>query len=453
MDKLKDKEIVNNLMFSQNIGRILIFGLIAIPVNIIHIIYFFLNLGEPGTIEYTWRIGIISGHTLIMITSLVLGVSVYMHKRLAFPRKSVIEVLIYLFFVLLIVAGVGIVTFDQLVTPSITPFLIVCLALAMVFILRPKQSLPLFLFAFFLFFFAISLTQDDQFILLSNRVNSLTISGLGFLMSWFVWRSTRQNIIQDVIIQNQSKALEQRNKQLINQSAKLETAISSRDHFMSIISHDLKSPFNSLLGFSDILLEEWDDMPDEEKLQIVHLIKETSETTYQLLLNLLDWSRLQKEQIKVQPHQFIVKPLLENVLTQLHAQASLKGIDTIIDIESGLFALADEHMITSVLRNLISNAIKFSAKDSTVTIHARMEKDHLVCCVEDSGVGLPKDIADNIFEKATTTTGTDHEEGTGLGLQLCREFVHAHHGNIWVDSKPGKGSRFYFTIPQKQYVP
>ena len=454
MTKIKDKdsELVNHLIFSQNTGRIPLFVLIAVTANILHIIFFFVNLGEPGTNEYIWRLGVISGHALIAIASIALGVSVYMHKRYAMPRKNGINIIFYVFLLLIVIAGVSIVTFDQLVTAAITPLIVLCIALAVVFVLKPQQALFLFLVTFILFFFAVSITQDNPEILLSIRVNGLTICFLGFLLSWIIWRNVNENHKQKIIIEQQSKDLEARNKQLTDQSAKLEIAISSRDRFMSVISHDLKSPFNSLLGFSEILIEEWEDLADEEKLQIVRLIKETSETTYQMLLNLLDWSRLHKERLMVQPKYLVIKELTENVLSQLYAQSSLKGIQIVLNIEEGLTVRVDEHMITSVVRNLLSNAIKFSSKDTVVKIDARMEQDNMFFCVEDSGVGLSEKLAASIFTEQVTTNDSGHETGTGLGLKLCSEFVQAHHGRIWVDSEPGKGARFCFTIPPQQDI-
>jgi two-component system, sensor histidine kinase and response regulator len=448
MTELKDKEIVNNLMFSQNIGRVPLFVLVAVSANLLHIIFFFLHLGQPGTSEYIWSLGVISGHALIATSSIILGILVYLHQRYSLLNKKAVSIVLFTYLVFIIIAGIAIVTFDQLVTPSITPIFVLSVVLAMVFILKPQHSLILYSFTFILFFFALSFTQENPDILLSNRVNGLTICFLGFLLSWILWRKVIQNYRQRIIIEKQSKDLEERNKQLTDQSAKLETAISSRDRFMSVISHDLKSPFNSLLGFSDILIEEWEELTDEEKIQIVHLIKETSETTFQMLLNLLDWSRLQKERIKAQPKSIPIKELVDNVILQLNAQANLKGIKTNIDIESDLIVFADEQMITSVFRNLVSNAIKFSPKDSVVTIIARTQHGEFLCSVEDTGVGLSEEAAARIFQSGTTTNGTERETGTGLGLKLCREFVQAHQGKIWVESKPGKGAKFFFAIPQ-----
>ncbi len=443
-----DRELVSSIAFGQNMGRLPLIIRILIPVNVIHILYFYFFV-EGSTAEVVlWRAGVISGHMLIMLASLITCFMIWFQKRRRMLSSRGVANILYAFIIFIISAAVAIVAFDQLVTPAITPFLIICLALATVFVLPPKRSAWLFAYAFVCFFFAIGLSQDDPSILLSNRVNGITVAGIGFLLSWTFWRTSCKSISQGIVIKEQSQNLENSNMQLREQSAKLETAISTRDRFLSIISHDLKGPFNSLLGFSDILLEDWDELDDKEKVSIIHLIKETSETTYQLLLNLLDWSKLQKEKIHIRPIVVSFRKLVENVLAQLHAQASLKGIVYQIDVEENLTLTADEHMINSVLRNLVSNAIKFSPKDSKIAIYARLDGEKFLCCVEDKGVGMPDEVAAQIFTKSITTSGTAHEQGTGLGLQLCKEFVRAHKGKIWVDSQLEKGSRFYFIIPQ-----
>ncbi len=255
-------------------------------------------------------------------------------------------------------------------------------------------------------------------------------------------------------IRRQKRKLQQRVNQKTEElrvaNAKLKQANATKDKFVSIIAHDLKNPFNSLMGLSEILEQDWDEMPDPEKLQMVKLMKNTSADTYQLLVNLLDWSRIQKDQIDFKPQAFSISQLVNNAYYQIKANAMLKNLLVKIEIDPQLLVYADMNMVDTILRNLLSNAIKFTPRHGRIVITALTGNDGVTCCIEDNGVGMAKDVADALFtdETPVSSTGTGGETGTGLGLVLCREFVKRNNGRIWVESEPGKGSRFCFSLPQ-----
>ncbi len=245
---------------------------------------------------------------------------------------------------------------------------------------------------------------------------------------------------QTIALQTSNKALKESNK--------------TKDMFFSIIAHDLKNPFNALLGFSSMLREDWDTLPESKKKQYVQTIHDTSERTYQLLLNLLDWSLLQKETNTMKPGRHNPEELIKRATPYLSAQCEMKQISLNIEVpDEDLYVWADADMVTTVIRNLVSNAIKYSHNGGEVSISISQSKDDMVkISVRDQGVGIPPDVLPVIFDQKSirSTPGTKNEQGTGLGLMLCAEFVRRNGGQIWAESDEGNGSVFGFTLPAVQ---
>lgn len=233
----------------------------------------------------------------------------------------------------------------------------------------------------------------------------------------------------------------------------LQDANTTKDKFFSIIAHDLKSPFNSLLGFSELLVDQWSDLDETEKLEFIKRIKKTSESTFDLVTNLLEWSRLQKGTIEFNPVVTNLNRLAKISLDQLQSNADLKEISLNIDIPGALNIFADQNMIDFVIRNLMSNAIKFTPRSGHVFITARNHDNRIVCYVEDNGIGMSREVIDGLFklENNYSSKGTEGETGTGLGLILCKEFIRKNHGSIWIESESGKGSKFFFSLPVSEH--
>jgi len=226
----------------------------------------------------------------------------------------------------------------------------------------------------------------------------------------------------------------------------------TKDKFFSIISHDLKSPFNSLLGFTDLLLQNYDTFDDAERKHIIESLNTSSKNTYQLLENLLTWSRSQTGRIEFSPQEIEVKTLIYEIILLSQPAAENKSIVLSDHTEADLSVYADKSMLQSVLRNLISNAIKFTGNKGSVSVSAKKSKQDrfIEISISDTGVGIPEDIIDDLFriDKNRSRPGTEKEKGTGLGLILCKEFVEKQGGQIWIESEVGKGSQFIFTLPE-----
>jgi len=222
-----------------------------------------------------------------------------------------------------------------------------------------------------------------------------------------------------------------------------------KNRFIQILGHDLRSPFTTLLGFSDLLLENihfYDLDRIESLIQIIH---KTSHQTFNLLEELLLWSKAHTDRIPFEPRLIGFQKVCQQVVESSKSHAEMKNITIIVseDVDATLYA--DELMLRTILRNLISNAIKFTHRNGEINIRTDREESFAIVTVTDSGVGVAHEHIDKLWDitQSYTTEGTASEKGTGLGLLLCKEFVEKHGGWIWVDSEPGKGSSFRFALP------
>ncbi|HNW53002.1 MAG TPA: ATP-binding protein [Bacteroidales bacterium] len=237
--------------------------------------------------------------------------------------------------------------------------------------------------------------------------------------------------------------------QLQKNAEDLQAINNSKDKFFSIIAHDLRSPFTSFLGFTEILDEEFDTLPEKELRSIISLMRGSALNLYQLLENLLEWSMLHREITQFEPRNTTLLPLIESCLEVITHSAQLKDIEVSVDVPADLEVVADIHMLMTIVRNLLTNAVKFTHREGKVHISAIPSGEHFVTiAVKDTGIGIAADLIQKIFRIDTNnkTKGTEGEVSTGLGLILCKEFVEKHGGNIWVESEEGKGSTFYFTL-------
>jgi len=254
---------------------------------------------------------------------------------------------------------------------------------------------------------------------------------------------------QDRIEENASE-LVQLNAKLEISEEKLQELNASKDRFFSILAHDLKNPFTALIGYSEMLLEDFEDFSDAEKKEFISVIYKTSKNVYELLENLLDWSRIQTGRMELLPAKIDLYKIAQTVYNLTYGNASKKHINLNVDIKEGTFVFVDKNAVSTVLRNLVINAIKFTPENGMIIIKSEEEENYFKVTVEDDGIGISKEIQEKLFkiDSAHTTPGTANEKGTGLGLILCKELVENSGGSIWVESEDGKGSKFIFTLPK-----
>ncbi len=256
--------------------------------------------------------------------------------------------------------------------------------------------------------------------------------------------------LNKALIEEKAKELGNVNSKLINSEKKLKKMNANKDKFFSIISHDLRSPFSSLLGLSDFLKYELGDMDKEEIQQYISTLNKSAHGIYKLLDNLLHWSSLQTGRLEYKPEELNLRELILNILQLYNSKAFEKEITLTIEIAVDSIAYADNNMIDTVVRNLLNNSIKFTETGGEITITTKKTDDEIIVSISDNGVGINKKDITKLFriEEHFTNLGTANESGTGLGLILCKEFIEKNGGKIWVESKEGKGTTFFFSLPK-----
>lgn len=246
--------------------------------------------------------------------------------------------------------------------------------------------------------------------------------------------------------------LEKQTFQIENQAKELKNLINSRDSFYSIISHDLKNPVGAISGLAELLHDYAINIEDKKVIKLSATIIKSSKYLYELLINLLEWTRLQTGRLTLTPEWFQIREVLEEQWNVLSIMAESKNIKlTFPKVNDRLKIFADRNMIQTVLRNLLSNAIKFTPEGGHVTLKIWEEEKKCLLTVSDTGMGIEQKYLDKLFkiEERFHLPGTNNESGTGLGLLLCKEFIDMHHGTIEVESTVGKGSVFSVRIPLK----
>lgn len=238
-------------------------------------------------------------------------------------------------------------------------------------------------------------------------------------------------------------------EQLEKYALDLKCLNATKDKFFGIIAHDLKNPFSSLIGTSELLAENAHNYDCEKIKKLSEIMNNSAKYGYDLLENLLEWAKMQISGITFYPEKIDLKEITEKNINNLKAQAENKRIDLQLDINENVQVFADKNMTNTILRNLLNNAIKFTHKDGKITINAKKNGTLVTITVKDTGTGIRKEDLDKLFRIDTKffSTGTADERGTGLGLLLCKEFIEIHGGKIWVESHFGKGSKFKFTLP------
>lgn len=268
------------------------------------------------------------------------------------------------------------------------------------------------------------------------------------ILKALIKRLRNNNILEERLTQN-SIEIERQRDELNKQKKELEELNATKDKFFTIIAHDLKNPFNTVIGLSELLMERFDTYDQSKIKTFISQINKFTLNAYDLLEDLLQWAKSQTGRLKVQEEKVDLESLINESIGFLKERANEKNIRIKTEVNINTFARIDKNMIGTVLRNLISNAIKFTANNGEISIKTEINSNFIHVIVIDSGVGIPVENMDKLFriDKNISTQGTNEESGTGLGLIISKEFVECNGGTIHVESEEGKGSKFIFTVP------
>ena len=236
--------------------------------------------------------------------------------------------------------------------------------------------------------------------------------------------------------------LRQREKELQNLNT-------TKDTLLSIISHDLRTPFFNIIGLGELLLSNYDTYDDSMKKELISNIVDSSRASYNLLENLLSWTHIQTGKIMYNPDTIDLRVIVMEILDFVHGQAKNKEVDCIYTATDEYKVYADINMLKIIIRNLVTNAIKYTPRNGRVEVQAHKENDRVIIKVIDTGVGIPQTQLKDIFvsQKVKSTPGTENEPGTGFGLILTKEFIEMNQGKIKALSVVGKGTTFQFDLP------
>jgi PAS domain S-box-containing protein len=252
-----------------------------------------------------------------------------------------------------------------------------------------------------------------------------------------------QGAFQDIDIQKKIEIALMENEKLLT------SLNSSKDKLLSIIAHDVKSPLASIIGNSELMLQNYTRYDNIKTERFLTAINQAAQITLNLLDNLLNWAKSQSGKIVFDPQKIKLNPFMENLVETFKHSSKLKNISINFIKTDVNVVVADTNMLSTIIRNLISNAIKFTPTNGKVNIYAMQTKGDVEFSVSDNGVGMSPELSESLFRMNTVKSlpGTIDEKGSGLGLVICKEFVEKHGGKIWAESEVGKGSTFYFSIP------
>lgn len=313
--------------------------------------------------------------------------------------------------------------------------------------------------AYLILYISILIRTDNHF--LSNNAPILIFSAVIYHLAIYYIFDTIEKMQRTQIALNndlesqkellilKNNDLEQKNQFIFQQANELKQVLATKDKLFSIIAHDLRSPFTIIIGFSDIMNKNWEKLDISEAKSYAKAINDQSKNTFTILENLLNWAGSQTGQIIFKPETVNIRKILQETIKHLDLSAKAKNISLDYTCPDDIQLLADRNMLSIILRNLVSNSIKFTPISGNIGIKVEQKSDQVEFSVSDNGIGLDEEKQTKLFIMGATesTNGTEHEKGCGLGLILCKEFVEKHGGKIWVESKKGEGCDFKFTLP------
>lgn len=282
-----------------------------------------------------------------------------------------------------------------------------------------------------------------------QKVKAFQSGAIDYITKPFAQEEVFARINTHLTIKKQQNKLAGLNKKLSDVNKELTVANDTKDRFFSIIAHDLKNQLRGTLNLSELLQKNQKNFSEDAKNQKINDIHSSVCELNTLLENLLQWASTQTNRVSFDPQKIYFKKAILPVLPNLASLAQKKNIELSIDVSPSLVIFADPNMVSTIVRNLVTNSIKYTSQNGKISISAKIAGSYVVACVNDNGIGMNEEICQTLFnvDRKFTKVGTEGERGTGLGLFITKEFVEKNNGRIWVESVLNKGSDFYFTLP------
>jgi len=444
-----DQKIIKDDIRDENIRRIFYLSLIAIPVSLLHVVLFAFHLDTGSEVEYVWRISILGIHVALIIIMSIISLLIYFSFIKKKSNIQLAEICVIATALFLLVGGAIISAVDQMITTAINPYIATTIISSIVLLIRPIHSVIYYAASFMIFYLVMNYSQNNPDVLISNDVNGLTVSGLGLCLSLIFWRMHLTRIKQHKLIEKQKNELVENFNKLKFYSEELKESNLTKDKLISVIAHDLRSPLASLINVTKLLTEDFDIMSRDEIKNIMISLNKETELTFESLNNLLLWSKTQRKKLEPVLETTNLHQLVENSILPINGLYHQKGIKLANHIDKHIDVFADSSMMQSVIKNLLINSIKFTHEGGHISWDATNSADEVIITIQDNGVGMKPEVLEKLFNPDIefTTIGTQNEKGTGLGLQICKEFVELNGGRIWAESQHEEGTTFYFSLP------
>jgi two-component system sensor histidine kinase/response regulator len=448
------QEYIDKEIRQVNLIRSFMMTGLAVPVALI-LSFTYSHAPSSNTVSFVnWERSILDLNLSIAVLSAVL----FVFTLLAWIKPKYTYLNRYLPHVILLVMAVwGTICsiYNQAISTSIVTFLLICVVSSISLLIHPIRLFGYLIAIYLIFFIGVSTSDHDTNVLISNLAIGMITLFACLGLSIIQWRNNLTKIEQKALIKNQKKELEKNYKQLLITSAELQKANETKDKFFSILAHDLRGPITSTLALTHFLEDSFFDSDEEERKRLFMLLQSSLDTTAKLLENILLWSRSQTGDITFKPVPMKLFDCVQSNIEFLKIVAAQKDIKITNLVDPTIAILADADMMNTIFRNLISNAIKFTRNFGLVQVKSFFEngaddgKKQLSVSVLDNGIGMSEKLLNNLFlvEKKSAVPGTNKEMGTGLGLVLCKEFIHKHNGSIRVESCLDLGSTFTITLP------
>ena len=281
-------------------------------------------------------------------------------------------------------------------------------------------------------------------------VKALSVGGVDYINKPFQAEEVKARVKTHLKLYQQNKELQQQSMELQKQSKELQALNADRDKFFSIIAHDLRGPLGEFMGLTEMMADKEQNFEAAEIQEMTEELSQAARQTFNLLENLLEWSQMGNGFIGCNPQKLELRQMVRECVNIVSETAHKKEIGIFVDITAEPMVFADKNMLKTVIRNLFSNAIKYTPNGGSVCLSTGMGEKNTVCVtVRDTGIGMNDELRKNLFQGGANIKrpGTQGETSTGLGLQLCKEFIEKQGGKIWVESEQDKGSAFNFTLP------
>ncbi len=452
--KKEEKERFLLVICARNTLNLKLISLFTIATSTLQTITFYIrSQGITGT-EWIWRQYIIFSHLIIIGFYLLILIYLYFVRNSQKFSVCWKRPLFHISFLFILISGAAIASFDQLSIQAITPFLMVTIVASLLIVIPPYFAFTWFLTAFIFFSFLLPVYQPDTEIVLSHQINAISIMVVGFLLNIIRWNGILKHLRQSASMDEQQQRLEQQNKELQQKTRELKEANKVRDKLFTTIAHDLRNPFQVLLSSSEILLDETTALTGEEEKTLMHFIRKTSQNTLLQLQNLLEWGQIQRNKVHLSLRLTHMTELIESNIREFEMPIRDKKL-IVNKYLSDAEIHVDPVLIGSVIRNLVSNAVKFTPQNGKISVKSHSNSQYFVIQVSDNGIGMSSELVRNLFisDSDTGRAGTNGEISTGIGLQLCKEFVEIHGGRISVESKENLGTTFTIELPIKNAAP